>query len=154
MAMGQNERLTEAFWFPLTGVYTSLTTAQTGPTIDLMKSRKVAFEVAMATLAGSEVITFLIQGSTNGTTGWTTIANTTETVTKAQNTAGISQIVVETNAENVNAGNLANATTYRYIRYSVAGAIGSAVAVTTFVGAGVEEPQSSLNPASTSVFFV
>jgi hypothetical protein len=145
MSVPQNERLTECLALPYFLNIPSVTTATLTGAIDLSKSRKALFLFAAGTLASSETITCLLAGCATSGGSYVTIPNSTATLLTAQgNNKGI---IIEISAQYLDALGLG----YKFIKGSVAGAVGSPVCMVVIAGGGPEEPQYTNVPTSTSI---
>jgi len=143
MGFPNNARLSEGLASLLVAAYPTLTTAQTVGSVNLAKARKVLYLVGGGTLGTAATVTAKLQGSANGSSGWTDIANSSATLTKAGGDDN-KWVEIETNAENVNALGLS----YAYVRLSVGADVSSSVAVAATAGAGPEEPMSGQDAAN------
>lgn len=142
MAFTQNERLSEATAVIGYLASASITTAGTTAAIDLLKNRKVIGYGQAGVLGTAATATFKVQGSVNGSSGWTDISGMSVTMVKATDDNKLQ--VLEVSSERVNALGLG----YRYVRFSIGADVASILGIIALSAGGPEEPISSQNVAA------
>lgn len=144
-----NEKFTEGTSVISAVNTASVTTAVLSLAADMGKLNKLTAYFTAGALATAETITCTLLGCATSGGSYVAITGASATLLKSAPDDNKTTIL-EISAESLNALGLS----YRYVKASVAGAVGSPVCVTVIGATGREEPVSSLNTATVKAILV